>query len=380
MSDTDGDTDDDTDGDTADDTDPEIIALIKKDITEIKKIAKAEFDKIIEILQTQAIKNKEFKDDAHNFTDAVDKSELVDFINNGLDTLSIDNFQLYNFYIVIKRLVDSFKTFLIIKKTYNSNNNDAWFGFFTNQNRLYYGYCANTKDLNYIIKQVDDKDTRIIENITNHNFFDYETFSNQFNNFFKLTDKYYIYWEKGKSLTNYDIDVLIHKETKYETPYPNDQIMLDEFKYLNNMFRYENFNKDNIVFIWKNKNSDRIKTTYKEYISKFKEFIKKDLNESSANIKRIDESIKETLSSEDEKYASFLITCIKKFNIIKNLTERIVTIFFTTSETTTSETTTEIKKITDITNIAKPLIDKIETLYTGYKIYIINVNNSLINP
>ena len=156
--------------------------------------------------------------------------------------------------------------------------------------------------------------------------------------------------------------------------------MLDEFKYLNNMFRYENFNKDNIVFIWKNKNSDRIKTTYKEYISKFKEFIKKDLNESSANIKRIDESIKETLSSEDEKYASFLITCIKKFNIIKNLTERIVTIFFTTSETTTSETTTEIKKITDITNIAKPLIDKIETLYTGYKIYIINVNNSLINP
>ena len=53
-----------------------------------------------------------------------------------------------------------------------------------------------------------------------------------------------------------------------------------------------------------------------------------------------------------------------------------MTIFLTTttSETTTSENITT--KIETITKIAKPLIDKIETLYTGNKIYIINALNS----
>ena len=162
--------------------------------------------------------------------------------------------------------------------------------------------------------------------------------------------------------------------------------MRETFKALNKTFTDNTLivNKNNTVLIWKNKNSLIIKTTYMKYISNFKKFIERDLNsEGGLNLSKDDESIqklKETLSENDKKNSFFLIECIKKFNIIKNLTERIVTIFFTTSETTTSETTTEIKKITDITNIAKPLIDKIETLYTGYKIYIINVNNSLINP
>lgn len=382
----------------SDDTDDEIITRIKEDIQEIKNIAdnigETEFNEMIEILIQQIqdiktyIKTTGSKDYADKFTKTVNKSEILDFITNGLDTLSIDDFKLYNFYIVIKRLVDNFKTFLIIKTTYN--NNKGWLaGFFQNKDTpdtLYYGYCANVKDrLNNIIKQIDDKYTDIIETITKHKFFDYETFSNQFNDVFTLTDKYYKNWEKGKSLTKMGDDVLIHKETKYETPYPNDEEMLKTFNALNKTFTDNTLmvNKNNTVLIWKNYNSEKIKETYKDYISEFKTFIERDLNsEGGRNLSEDDEGIqklkelKQTLSENDKKNAFFLIECIKKFNIIKNLTERIVTIFLTTttSETTTSENITT--KIETITKIAKPLIDKIETLYTGNKIYIINALNS----
>ena len=365
----------------SDDTDDEIIKRIKEDIQEIKNIAdnigETEFNEMIGILIQQIqdiktyIKTTGSKDYADKFTKTVDKSEILDFITNGLDTLSIDTPQLYNFYIVIKRLVDNFKTFLIIKTTYNTNQ--GLFGVFLRyKNTQYYGYCANDEDhLNNIIKQIDDKDIKIIETITTHNFFDYETFSNQFDEFFKLTDKYYKNWEKGKSLIthNDNVDVLIHKETKYETPYPISEEMRETFKALNKTFTDNTLivNKNNTVLIWKNKNSLIIKTTYMKYISNFKKFIERDLNsEGGLNLSKDDESIqklKETLSENDKKNAFFLIECIKKFNIIKNLTERIVTIFLTTTS----------KNIT--TEIAKPLIDKIETLYTGNKIYIINALN-----
>lgn len=383
--------------DTAGDTDDEIIKLIKEDITEIKKIAdnigNTEFDEMI-IQQIQDINTTGFIDYAHNLAHDVNESQVLEVINSDLTasltslTSLIDTPQLYNFYIVIKRLVDNFKTFLIIKTTYN-NNKGLFGGIFQKKDTLdtlYYGYCANAEDrLNNIIKQIDDKGTDIIETITNHKFFDYETFSNQFGKYFKLADKYYKNWEKGKSLITHNIDVLIHKETKYETPYPKDEEMLKTFNALNKTFTDNTLmdNKNNTVLIWKKVNSVKIKETYMNYINKFKEFIERDLNsegglnlsEDDASIQKLKE-LKETLSDNDKKNAFFLIECIKEFNIIKNLTERIVTIFLTTttSETTTSENITT--KIETITKIAKPLIDKIETLYTGNKIYIINALNS----
>ena len=382
--------------DTAGDTDDEIIKLIKEDITEIKKIAdnigNTEFDEMI-IQQIQDINTTGFIDYAHNLAHDVNESQVLEVINSDLTasltslTSLIDTPQLYNFYIVIKRLVDNFKTFLIIKTTYN-NNKGLFGGIFQKKDTLdtlYYGYCANAEDrLNNIIKQIDDKGTDIIETITNHKFFDYETFSNQFGKYFKLADKYYKNWEKGKSLTKMGDDVLIHKETKYETPYPKDEEMLKTFNALNKTFTDNTLmvKKNNTVLIWKKVNSVKIKETYMNYINKFKEFIERDLNfegglnlsEDDASIQKLKE-LKETLSDNDKKNAFFLIECIKEFNIIKNLTERIVTIFLTTttSETTTSENITT--KIETITKIAKPLIDKIETLYTGNKIYIINALN-----
>jgi hypothetical protein len=373
MSDTDADTD-------ADTNDADIIQPIKNDIAIIIKfvdINSQEINIIINIIIEQAIHNNEFKDDAGKVvTNHPDSLEYVKALNLfKVEDLLINKFTLYNFYIVIRKLVDSFKTFLIIKNTYDARNNYAWFsGLFTNSNNLYYG--ANKEKLSYNIDKVYNKHKQVIDEITTHDFFDYEMFLNKYmvNDFFILTDKnkYYRYWEKNKSLIVYDSDVLIHKETKYETPYPTDEQMRDEFNTLNNIFKDDKDKKDNTVLIWKYENSKNIKYIYMQYIKEFKEYIDRDMFDPNWNLQQInkDKDVKERISLMYEDYASFLITCIKKFNIIKNLTERIVTIFFTTSETTTSETTTEIKKITDI---AKSLIKKIETLYTGYQIYIINL-------
>lgn len=214
----------------------------------------------------------------------------------------------------------------------------------------------------------DNYETKI-DNINDHNFFDYHSFTVQFNGYFLF--QYHTEWEKNKSLIDYGKDVLVNKNTHYEVVYPTDEKSYKTF------FEQINQINDEMINKWKTANKIKIKLNYLLYIVELLNLTGKIINSHPPDyLKKItDKNYSNWLYSKkiqnmlkNDKISDEIDNCLEFLNTIDHLIIRIKELLKIDDGSSELWEEAELKKIKQI----------LETMNTGVSI-IINVNNIFNN-
>ena len=272
---------------------------------------------------------------------------------------------LNSFYILMHLLVIKFNFYFRIMEIYNKNKKQ----YITSA--LPYG--LEKDDLYTKIDKVYNNHRKLFYDITNleNTLFKYFKFESIYTKIYAMCKDYKIKfdfeyckdWEKSiTSLLTFnkpsDIPNLIHKKTKIEIRFPVNKNELKEFVELHSAINHK------YVSEWKNKNADIIKANYKKYCTKFIEYMntfnynkyvqeQTTLIEKSINKTDIYDSINRPVDIFNEN-----------INIIKDLTDRMKTIF--------SDTDDIYKKLESFSTLITPFKKQITILHDGLVLLIYN--------
>lgn len=280
---------------------------------------------------------------------------------------------LNSFYILMKLLVIEFNFYFRIIKIYDNENKNQFIKILSNFIEPAPPYGLEKDNLYTKIDKVYNNHRTLFDKITNleNTLFKHLKFESIYTKIYAMCKDYKIKfnfeyckdWEKSiTSLLTFNkpsnIPNLIHKKTKIEIRFPVNKNELKEFVKLHSAIN------DKYVSDWKNTNADIIKANYKKYCTKFIE----DMNTFDCN-KYVQEqtTLIENSTNKTDIYDRIdrpVNIFIENINIIKDLTDRMKTIF--------SDTDDIYKKLESFSTLITPFKKQITILHDGLVLLIYN--------